>query len=460
MIKEWQEIADRQRLRVRENPKRSMIEGQAQLESMRMMLEEHEQEWLEALKKDLGKSSFEGYATEFAVLLNELDFFAKNLRNWFKPRKSSRVKLDSLGSRYMIRRPLGTVLIISPWNYPLQLTLMPVIGALSCGNGCFIKPSEHAAATSKLLERLIPKYFSDEWLKVVSGDAVVSKELLNMEWDLVFFTGSQNVGRSVHKQAAEHGTPVVLELGGKNPCIMDRSGFTKSAIEQIVWGKFLNGGQTCVAPDTLYVAEAIYPEVLEQLKKTIIRFYGEHPESNPDYGQMIHAGHAKRMDQLMKDGKVFHGGVVSPEERYVSPTILTDLHEEAHIHEEEIFGPILPIVPYRELTKLVEELPNDEPLAAYVFSKSKRTVQYVADKVRTRALGVNEVITHVADPRLPFGGIGKSGIGTYHGYASIETFSYEQLINREHRLFEAKQKYPPYDIRNIKLLRKLRRWLI
>ncbi|WLV25909.1 aldehyde dehydrogenase family protein [Aciduricibacillus chroicocephali] len=460
MLNDWTKIQLMQKEAVKEDPKKSITQGKEQLSIMRRMLTVHQDEWLAALRQDLGKCQFEGYATELAVLLNEIDYLEKKMDSFLRTRKSSRWKFNSITNKTIVRRPYGSVLVISPWNYPLQLSLMPVIGAITCGNRCFLKPSEHAPATAALLGRLVPEYFSEDWIVVVNGDASVSKALLELDWDFIFFTGSETVGRSVYMEAAKYQTPVVLELGGKNPCIIDQSGFTDDAIWKIVWGKFLNAGQTCVAPDTLFVNEAIYPDVLKKIKDTIELFYGGNPIESSDYGRIIHENHLNRLNEYLKDGEVYFGGGIDIGERYFSPTVLTKIRKDTPVLRDEIFGPILPVVPYGNLNKLLDELRDFDPLAAYIFSRDKDTIEEVSKRTKTRAIGVNEVILHVADPRIAFGGIGSSGLGSYHGKASIETFTYEQLIYESHDFFRLNQQFPPYDPKHFSLLQKLRRWLI
>lgn len=441
----------------KERPDLKRIE---RLERLKKMLTEHEEAFMGALKKDLGKSAVESYASELAILFNEIDYVKSNLKKWLKPNKSYHIGIGGLGKSSLSYQPYGSVLIISPWNYPLQLTLMPLIGAIAAGNSCFIKPSEFAPAISSMLSELIPKYFDAELITVVEGDSSVAEELLELDWDFIFFTGSKKVGKKIHQAAAERQIPVVLELGGKNPCIVEPTGLTKETIRQIAWGKFLNAGQTCIAPDTVYVHESVYPQFLDQLKKQIEMFFGASPKNSSDYSRIIHQKHLNRLWRYLKDGSVVYGGTFEEEQLYLAPTILTDIQKGSSIMKEEIFGPILPVIPYSSIESLINELlMQPVPLVTYVFSKNKASIKNIEQQLRSGAFSVNQIIRHAAHSSVPFGGVKESGFGNYHGFAGLQAFSYQKVYYEQKNTRSLPQQYPPYRSSQLKRLKKWRKWL-
>lgn len=455
------QIVQNQKVAVHENPADTIEIRITHLNLIKKLIVEHEKEWLDALSEDLKKPFFESYVTEIAVVLNEVDFTKKKLKKWLKPSKYNHLKLGSIESWSLTRKPYGSVLIISPWNYPLQLSVMPVIGAIASGNRVVLKPSEHAPAVSALLARIIPLYFQQDVFTIVTGDAKTADYLLDLPFDFIFFTGSSIIGKIIYEKAAKQLIPVVLELGGKNPCILDESGMSKESIQQIVWGKFLNTGQTCVAPDTLYVHESVYHEALAELKKTIEFFYGGNPESSPDYGRLIHQKHFNHVATFLNHGDIVYGGEVNRDTNYISPTILINIQSKESIHNEEIFGPILPVIPYKNLDELLTTFDNHkDALSTYIFTKNKYAVQKIADHFRTSAIGVNNCVEHVASTRIPFGGVGLSGIGRYHGKASINTFTFEQVQYKSFSYAGSNKQFPPYDMKLLKWVKKFRRWLI
>ena len=430
------------------------------LDCLKTMLTEHEELLLKALRDDLGKSAIESYTSEIALLYNEIDYVKRNLKKWLKPRKSYGVGLGGVAKTSLSYQPYGSVLILSPWNYPLQLTIMPLIGALAAGNSCFIKPSEFAPATSSLLSELIQNCFEATIVTVVEGDQMVAEELLTLEWDFIFFTGSKRVGKKIHQAAAEHQIPVALELGGKNPCIVEPSGMNKETVRQIAWGKFMNAGQTCIAPDTVYVHESVYPQFLEQLKKQIEEFYGSTPKNSRDYSRIIHHNHLEHLVRYLKDGTVVYGGIFDVEECYLSPTIVTNVQKDSSLMKEEIFGPILPVIPYSSIESLTTELQSQPvPLVTYVFSTNKASHRYLNRRLRSGAFSVNQVIRHAARSEVPFGGVKESGFGNYHGFASLQTFSYQKVYYEQKNTRSLQQQYPPYHDSQLKGLKKWRKWL-
>ncbi len=455
-----QSIRDRQRKRSQKTASEGPASRIALLEELKKLLTDNEEAWLEALNSDLRKPPVEAYASELGVLLNEIEHVQNNLSQWMQPKRKRRLLLAGVEKVAVSRRPYGSVLVLSPWNYPLQLALMPVVGALAAGNGVVLKPSEFAPATSQLLAKLVPVYFEETQLAVIEGDETVAKQLTGMEWDFIFFTGSPQTGTKVYEAAAKHLTPVLLELGGKNPCIVDETGWNEETLKQIVWGKFLNAGQSCIAPDTVYVSRPIYEDVLEKLSQQIQVFYGKNPSKSEDFGRLIHTRHFEKVAAFLKDGRVVHGGATAKEELYISPTVLVDLERGSAAATEEIFGPILPVVPYDDLDILLNELSRlSAPLVTYVFSGKEQVVEKIDRCLESGSISHNQVILHSTSPHLPFGGIGKSGIGRYHGEASFQALSVEKARYRKKTFISAASQYPPYAKTGLAALRKFRKRL-
>lgn len=428
------------------------------LSQLKRLLEEHESEWLLALKKDLGKPAVEAYASELGVLLNEIEYAQKNLADWLKPLSQGRFLLSGKDKVVTYYYPYGSVLVLAPWNYPLQLALMPVIGALAGGNGVVLKPSEFAPTTSKLLSELVPVYFPKKVLYVVEGDSKVAERLTRLQWDFIFFTGSPETGTKVYEAAASHLTPVLLELGGKNPCILDESGVNDAAVKKIAWGKFLNAGQSCIAPDTVYVPREQLGSFLEKMKSQIQAFYGVNPQLSPDYGRIIHAEQFHKVLRYLEDGKIYYGGEYSEENRYIAPTLLVDVKPGSEVTKDEIFGPILPVIPYDSLDDLKAEMNRlPIPLCIYVFSSKKETIEELQKSLESGTFSINEVIMHAVNPFVAFGGKGKSGLGRYHGEASFQAFTYPRAVYSKKAPLGLSKQFPPYSKSALQALRKLRK---
>lgn len=428
------------------------------LGQLKKLLNENEALWLDALYKDLGKPAIEAYASEIGLLLNEIDYMTEHLSAWMKVAVNRRYLLSGIEKTTIYREPYGSVLVLAPWNYPLQLSLSPVIGAIAAGNSVVLKPSESAPAVSHLLAKLVPQYFAAEVFYVVEGDGDTAQALTDLKWDFVFFTGGPAVAQDVYQKAAKHLTPVVLELGGKNPCIVDKTGFNENSLKKIVWGKFLNAGQTCIAPDTIYVQEEIYDSFLKAARKQIVDFYGDNPIESDDYARIVHDKHLNKMNDFLKEGEIYYGGNSDEGARYLSPTLLTNIKKDSALDREEIFGPLLPIVPYRkieEITGRYQKMPV--PLVAYLFSEDKETIDYVREHMESGALSINETLVHASSPQVPFGGKGQSGMGNYHGKASFETFTYPRTVYEKKTLVDLPQQFPPYADEALGALRRLRR---
>ncbi|WP_246945012.1 aldehyde dehydrogenase family protein [Bacillus pinisoli] len=439
----------------------SLENRKKQLLKLKTILLEHEAALIQALHSDLGKPAFESFSSEIAVLLNEIEHVCKHLAKWNRPVRSHHLKMGYVEAINRMRAPYGSVLIIGSWNYPVQLSLMPVIGAIAAGNRCVIKPSEHAPATAELLKDIINHAFPLEQLHVVTGDAQTASLLTSAPFDLIFFTGSTKTGKAVAEQAAKQLTPVILELGGKNPCIVDETGFSKTAIREIVWGKFLNAGQTCIAPDTLFVHQSVYEKALEEISASISAFYGDQPQASGDFGRICTDEHFQKIVEFIEQGTVRHGGAHDRSDRFIAPTVITDIKPGSPILEEEIFGPVLPVIPYTDLqTLLYSGRLQTDSLTGYIFTKNKNHIQLFKEHMRSPTISVNQVIHHAASPHISFGGVGRSGYGAYHGKAGFLAFSYEKTDYQTHHYLRFQGKFPPYSDTNRKALKKLRKWLL
>jgi aldehyde dehydrogenase (NAD+) len=429
----------------------------AQLRRLEALLIERETELLDALGADLGKPAIEGYVTEVAFTRAEIDFALANLDAWMKPEKVAVPLTQQPAKAQIVREPLGMVLIIGPWNYPLQLVLAPLVAAIAAGNTAVIKPSELAPASSRALARFVPEYLDPECVAVCEGGVPETTALLADRWDHIFYTGNGTVGRVVMEAAAKHLTPVTLELGGKSPAIVDRHANLAVTAKRIAWGKFINTGQTCVAPDYVLVDRGLEQPLLEALASTVRSFYGDDPRSSPDYGRIINDRHFTRLSNLLETGGVpVVGGVTDPSERYIAPTVLTDVDLGASIMGEEIFGPLLPVLPVDDVDSAIDFVnAREKPLALYLFSEAQTVADRVIASTSAGGVAVNATVLHLAVPGLPFGGVGASGTGAYHGRAGFDTFSHRKsVLNRPTRL-DVPVMYPPYKGWKQKLLRRL-----
>ena len=431
-----------------------------QLEHLRAMLEDHEGELADALHADLGKSATEARVTEIGFLINEVDHALGHLAEWTRP---TRVRLPwhlLPGSASVVPEPLGTVLVIAPWNYPVQLTLAPLIPAMTAGNTVVLKPSEVAPATSAAIARCVGEYLDGSVVQVVEGGVPETTALLAEQWDHIFYTGNGTVGRVVLRAAAEHLTPVTLELGGKSPAIVTESADVKVAARRIVWGKFTNAGQTCIAPDHVLVAEPIAARFTEALVTEIRKMYGSDPRQSPDYGRIINERHVARLRGLLDGGgydRVVVGGTVDAAARYIAPTVLTGVSPDSPLMAEEIFGPILPVLTYAGgVTEAIERVnARAKPLALYVFTGERATADRVIANTSAGGVTVNHTLMHVAVPDLPFGGVGPSGMGAYHGKAGFDAFSHRKPVLRKTTRPDPRIAYPPYSAWKQRILRKL-----
>lgn len=430
-----------------------------QLIMLEKVIRHNERAIMDALFQDLHKPEFESYAAEIGILYPEIRTAVKNIYAWSKTRKVSTPLLHFLSSSYVYQEPYGVALIIGPWNYPFQLTIAPLIAAIAAGNCAIVKPSELSPATSNIIAEIVSKNFDPAHVTVFEGGVEETKMLLEEKFDYIFFTGGTAVGKIIMNAAAKHLTPLTLELGGKSPTIVHSDAHLEYAAKRIAWGKFFNSGQTCLAPDYLLIHRDVKNSFIEIFKKTIISFYGKDPSKSPDYARIINDRHFSRICSLMKSGTIIHGGQCDPQSRYISPTIIDSVSLEDPIMKEEIFGPLFPVMTYEtieEAIAVVKSLPR--PLALYLFTNSHKIESAVFNNVSFGGGCINDTVSHVGSTTLPFGGIGDSGMGRYHGKAGFDTFSHQQSILKRSNLFDMKLRYPPYGKR-IALLQKLFKFL-
>jgi acyl-CoA reductase-like NAD-dependent aldehyde dehydrogenase len=391
------------------------------------------------------KPQREAYASEIGMVLHEINYAIGNLKSWAKPRRVRTPRDHFLASSFIYAEPLGVILIIGPWNYPFQLVLSPLVGAIAAGNCSVLKPSEIASASSDVIASLIGHHFEPGFITVIQGGAETTQRLLAEKFDYIFFTGGTRVGKIVMEAAAKHLTPVTLELGGKSPCIVDRDVHIEYAARRITWGKFLNAGQTCVAPDYLLVDRSIKDELLERMKTCIREFYGDDPSRSPDYGRVISERHFDRLSQLLQGGKIIIGGDADAGDRYIAPTVIDHVSWNDEIMQEEIFGPILPVIEYGDLEEAISAINGrPKPLSLYFFSRNRGNQERVLRETSSGGVCINDTIIHLGTRTLPFGGVGESGMGSYHGKASFDTFSHQKSVLRRSFLFDTKLRYPPY----------------
>lgn len=417
------------------------------LKKLNDIIKKNEDKILNELKKDLGKSNFEGYVTEVGILYDDINFHIKNVKKWSSEEKRKSPIVYYPSKSYIYKEPYGVTLIIGPFNYPFQLVIAPLIGAISAGNTAIIKPSENSRNIALLLEKLINENFPEGYLRVVNplgGKETVSL-LLDKPFDYIFFTGSVRVGKLVMQKAAQHLTPVTLELGGKSPCIVDSDAKLKLAAKRIVWGKFLNAGQTCVAPDYLCVHKSVKDELLKLIINEIRVQFGENVRNSEDYPRIVNKSSLERLSGYLNDGKIYYGGNIDEDNLYMEPTLIIKPDLNSPLMSDEIFGPILPILVYEDLDNVIKFINHREkPLALYYFSESKKKIKYVLTSTTSGGVTINDTIIHVANPNLPFGGVGNSGVGKYHGKESFETFTHNKSVMKRGTFIEFNIRFEPY----------------
>ncbi|MGL4363737.1 MAG: aldehyde dehydrogenase [Bacteroidales bacterium] len=426
-----------------------------QLKKLRQVLKLNEKELYDAIYLDFKKSPFETYTTEFLPIYNEIALAIKNIKSWSKPKKVSTGLLNFPAKSYIIPEPLGTVLIIGAWNYPYQLSLIPAINALAAGNTVILKPSEIAPNSAKILTDLINTHFEAHYLYAIEGDATVSSKLLEHQFDKIFFTGSTQIGKIIYQAAAKHLSPVTLELGGKCPCFVFEDCNLKMTAKRLVWAKFMNAGQTCVAPDYVLLEKSIEEEFITALKDEL-KHYPQSFEHLPEhYTQIINTQHFDRLSQLIDPSKIIYGGVTDRQNRFISPSLLNNISFEDPIMREEIFGPLLPIIPFDNLDETIKIVKNrPKPLACYIYAKNKKNIQKILHEISFGGGAINESMMHLTVEQLPFGGVGHSGIGNYHGKAGFDCFSHQKSILHKSFLFEPSMKYPPLKLKNLNIIKR------
>ena len=425
------------------------------LKKLKSVIKNNEEKLLKSLYLDLKKSEFEAYATEVGFVLASLSEFIKKLKRWSKKTKVSAKIHQPFSKNYIVNVPYGVSLIIGPYNYPFQLLIEPLIGAIAAGNTAILKPSEFTPHTSKLIKEMFDEAFDPRFIKVVEGGIQETQELLNQDLDFIFFTGSVRVGSIIGELAGKRLIPCVLELGGKSPTIVHKDANVKHAAKRIIWGKYINNGQTCIAPDYVYVHEDIKEELLFELKTEIIRSFTETPNTSKDYTRIVNGTHFDRLESLIKKDSIYHGGNTNKKDLFIEPTVLQNISWEDSVMKEEIFGPILPVIEYKDIKEVKQKLINENnPLAFYVFTSDKKLSDELLYDVPSGGVCINDTISHITNPKLPFGGMGSSGLGSYHGKQSYITFSHQKSVSKKVTWFDLKLVYPPYK-NKVKIVRKI-----
>lgn len=442
---EIERLAAAQRAYFRSGATRDYAFRRAQLKQLEAALKKWEKPLTEALWQDLHKSYEEAVLTELSIVKGEIRLHLKQLKRWMRPeRKPSPLKLFPSRSR-IISEPLGSTLIIAPWNYPVQLLLNPLVGAISAGCTAILKPSPYVPHTAQVLEELIRESFAEEYVALVQGNRAVNSALLAERFDLIFFTGSPALGRTVMEAAAKHLTPVILELGGKSPCIIDRDADLKVAAKRVAWGKSLNAGQTCIAPDYLLLHEAVREEFLTELQGAFRTLLGEDPQQSKHFVRIVNERAFDRLTGYLAEGTIRFGGRTDRAERYIEPTLLEQLAPESKVLQEEIFGPILPVVPFREIDTAIRHITEREkPLALYYFGRNNHN--RILRHTSSGGACINDTIMHIANEQLPFGGVGQSGMGAYHGHRSFECFSHRRAVIKTPTWLDLPVRYMPYTL--------------
>ena len=427
-----------------------------QLKRLKEAIKAHDVLIYDALKKDLNKPVFESYVTELGSIYGEIDYMIKHVKDWAKPKRVPTSLAHFYSKSHIYQEPYGRVLIIAPWNFPIQLSFVPLVGAIAAGNCVVLKPSELAPCTARVIQRIIESVFAREYVAVEQGDGKVSQQLLKDDVDYCFFTGSTQVGKAIMETASQTLTPVTLELGGKSPVIVAKDTNIKHAAQRIVWGKFTNAGQTCIAPDYLLVDEVIRDDLISAIIEVIEEYYTKKPLENSDYSKMINKRHFKRVNKLMKNQSVIYGGGSNKEMLTIEPTLVLEPELDTELMQEEIFGPILPILTYREVSQAVEFIRSkDKPLALYLFTQDKALKEYIIKNLSFGGAAINDTLIHQSNYNLPFGGVGASGMGQYHGKYSLETFSHPKSVIEKTDLFDIKLRYPPYKDWALKFIKKI-----
>ena len=423
---------------------------------LRDAVDKYEEKILYALKLDLGKSEFEGYETELGIVKSELKNTIKNLEKWSKPKKVRASIMNPFSDNRIYNQPYGVCLILSPWNYPFQLALMPLIGSIAAGHTSILKLSEISSFTSGIVREIIGEIFDEEYVAVFSGEAEEAINLIESDIDFIFYTGNPKIGASVAESAGRRLIPCVLELGGKSPCIIDRKADLDNAAKKIVWGKFMNAGQTCVAPDYIIADRLVFLELRDKLVHYIKKFYGENPIESDDYPKIINKKNFDRILNLIEGKRLIFGGKYDDDSLKIEPTILEVSSMDEKIMQEEIFGPIIPIIIYKNKSEIFEIIDkNKNPLALYLFTDNNSFEKEIIEKVSFGGGCVNDTIIHCTSEGLPFGGIGRSGLGNYHGKASFDAFNHKKSVVKSKKFADISMKYPPFNEKKLELIKKV-----
>ena len=427
-----------------------------QLKGLKAAILAYEGKITKALYNDLHRSEAEAYSTEIGLCLREISYNTKHLKSWAKPLKVRSPIFFPLSKSFVLYEPYGIVFIIAPWNYPFQLIITPLIGAIAAGNCVVLKPSELSPSTAQVIQDMIDEYFQEDYVRVVQGDADVAQKLLEQRFDYILYTGSGFVGKIVMRAAAEHLTPLTLELGGKNPCIVDNDIDLEKTARRITWGKLVNTGQTCVAPDYLLVHKGVKENLVSRIGENVLEFYGDNIKGSSDYGRVINEKHFNRLSEYLEEGDIIFGADTDPSELYIAPTLIENMPVDAKVMQEEIFGPILPIIEYSDITEAIAFVnKRPKPLALYIFSNNKNIQRRILKETSSGGACINDVVIHVTSLTLPFGGVGKSGFGRYHGKASFELFSNKRSVMKQTGLFDLKTRFPPSTEAGFKMVKRL-----
>jgi len=454
-MKDYTQLIQKQREFFDSDVTKSVSFRTEQLKKIYKWIRDNTDDICAALKADLNKSKFEAYSTEIGITLTEISHTLKHLKKWAKP-KRVRTPLTSFKAKsYVLSEPFGVTLIMSPWNYPFQLAMVPLVAAISAGNCAVVKPSAYSPATSQIISKMAKELFDEKYVAVILGGREENKGLLDQKFDYIFFTGGVNVGKTVMRAASDNLTPVTLELGGKSPCIIDKSADVKMTAKRLIWGKLINSGQTCIAPDYVYVHKSLKESLIVEIEKNIKLFYGDNPLQNEKYPKMVNQKHFERVCGLI-DGNILLGGKCDSQKQKIEPTLI-DADWSSKAMQEEIFGPVLPIMVFENLSDVIFEIKSrPKPLALYLFAKDKVVEDKVLTSISFGGGCVNDTIMHIATSNMPFGGVGNSGMGQYHGKYSFETFSHKKSVLKKSLAIDIKLRYPPYKD-DISLLKKVQK---
>ena len=433
---------------------RSLSFRRARLQELHKNIKAMEPEITRAFREDMHKSSFESYVTETALVLKEIRHHLQHMKKWARRRRVATPLVHFPATSHIVPEPYGNVLILSPWNYPFLLLFSPLVGALSAGNCAIIKPSGRVPALNRVFREIIERTFPPEYVSIFTGGHDVSAKLLEEPFDYIFFTGSKQVGRKVMAAAARHLTPVSLELGGKNPCIVHHDAALETAARRIIWGKFVNAGQTCVAPDYLMVHASIREKLTAYLIRTLESFYGKNASRTEDFTHIVGRENVFRLQEFINEGNILYGGQTDPDNHYVAPTLIDGVGPDHRVMEDEIFGPVLPLLTYNTTEELLEVTRrHPDPLSLYVFSQNKKFIKTILEKIPSGTAAVNETVTQFVNEHLPFGGRGESGMGAYHGKFSFDTFSHHRGILKKGTWLDIPFRYPPYTKKNLRRIK-------